>query len=205
MRDPLRLKWYLISANKYKQSIRTRWDCGTITPGIEKSYYEQFVREQNVFYLFNQTYDILQNSEAAIVTSGTATLETALFNVPQIVCYKGSLISYLIARQLIKVKYISLVNLIANKEVVPELIQLKFNEKNLKAHFERLVLIVLIQEPLLYKNSKPSVVVLWMQLLILKRLHRLINRGVADNYRAWWFGIRHCKLNVQNVLSDFFR
>ena len=66
-------------------------------------------------------------------------METALFNVPQIVCYKGSLISYLIARQLIKVKYISLVNLIANKEVVPELIQLKFNEKNLKAHFERLV------------------------------------------------------------------
>lgn len=126
----------MLSMAKYYPKFQFVVACA---PGIEKSYYEQFVREQNVFYLFNQTYDILQNSEAALVTSGTATLETALFNIPQIVCYKGSLISYLIAKQLIKVKYISLVNLIADKEVVPELIQLKFNEKNLKAHFERLV------------------------------------------------------------------
>ena len=108
-------------------------------PSIEKSFYEKFAREFNVHYLYNQTYDILQHSEAALVTSGTATLETALFNVPEIVCYKGSVISYLIARRLVKIKYISLVNLIADKEVVPELIQFKFNEKNLKAHFERLV------------------------------------------------------------------
>ena len=108
-------------------------------PGIDKNFYTQFVREHNVHYLLNQTYDILQHSEAALVTSGTATLETALFNVPQIVCYKGSVISYAIAKQLIKVKYISLVNLIAGKAVVPELIQFKLNEKNLRIHFERLV------------------------------------------------------------------
>ena len=126
----------MLSMAKYYPKFQFVVACA---PGIDRSYYEQFAREHNVFYLFNQTYDILQNSEAALVTSGTATLETALFNVPQIVCYKGSLVSYLIARQLIKVKYISLVNLIADKEVVPELIQLKFNEKNLKAHFERLV------------------------------------------------------------------
>ncbi len=108
-------------------------------PGVEQSFYEQFPSRQNLIYLFNQTYDILQHSQAAVVTSGTATLETALFNVPQIVCYKGGLISYLIARQLVKVKYISLVNLIMEKEVVPELIQYKFNKKNLRAAFERLM------------------------------------------------------------------
>ena len=108
-------------------------------PGIEKSFYERFAADPNIYYLPNQTYDILQHSSAALVTSGTATLETALFHVPQIVCYKGSAISYLIARRLIKVKYISLVNLIMNKEVVPELIQFDFNETNLKAALDRLL------------------------------------------------------------------
>ncbi len=108
-------------------------------PGIEKVFYEKFSKEHNISYLFNQTYDILQHSEAALVTSGTATLETALFSVPQIVCYKGSAVSYLIARQLVKVKYISLVNLIMDEQVVPELIQFKLNEENLKAELERLL------------------------------------------------------------------
>lgn len=108
-------------------------------PGIERNFYDRFETAQNIFYLSGQTYDILQHSSAALVTSGTATLETALFHVPQIVCYKGSAISYLIARRLIKVKYISLVNLIMNKEVVPELIQFDFNEENLKAALERLL------------------------------------------------------------------
>lgn len=108
-------------------------------PGIERHFYEQFVTSSNIFYLFNQTYDILLQSEAAVVTSGTATLETAIFNVPQIVCYKGNFISYLIARQLIRVKYISLVNLILNREAVPELIQNMFAENKLKSVFERLV------------------------------------------------------------------
>lgn len=108
-------------------------------PGIEKHFYEQFQNGRNIFYIFNKTYDILMHSEAAVVTSGTATLETALFNVPQIVCYKGNALSYLIAKQLVKVKYISLVNLIMQKEVVPELIQYAFAENKLRAAFQRLV------------------------------------------------------------------
>jgi lipid-A-disaccharide synthase len=77
------------------------------------------------------TYKLLQTAGVAICTSGTATLETALFNVPQVVCYKGDRISYLIARRLIKVPYIAMVNLICDKAVVPELIQDDFNTSNL--------------------------------------------------------------------------
>ena len=73
--------------------------------------------------VFGQTYDLLANSTAAIVTSGTATLETALFQVPEVVCYKSSPLSYQIAKRLVKIKYISLVNLIMDREVVKELIQ----------------------------------------------------------------------------------
>src|SRR5690606_8045813 len=80
----------------------------------------------------NKTYDLLSVSTAALVTSGTATLETALFKVPQVVCYKGSAISYQIAKRIITLKFISLVNLIMDKEVVKELIQNDFNSKNLK-------------------------------------------------------------------------
>lgn len=108
-------------------------------PGIEKSFYDRFPREQNINYIYNKTYEILQNSAAAIVTSGTATLETALFQVPQIVCYKGSVISYFIARRLIQVKYISLVNLILNRPVVPELIQFRFSKKYLLPVLDRLL------------------------------------------------------------------
>jgi len=79
----------------------------------------------------NRTYDLLSMAHAALVTSGTATLETALFKVPQVVCYKGSAISYYIARLLVKIKYISLVNLIMDKEVVTELIQDKLTVKNI--------------------------------------------------------------------------
>jgi lipid-A-disaccharide synthase len=75
--------------------------------------------------------DLLSHSHAALVTSGTATLETALFNVPEVVCYKGNNISYQIAKRLIKIKYICLVNLIMDKEVVKELIQEDLNKKNL--------------------------------------------------------------------------
>jgi lipid-A-disaccharide synthase len=75
---------------------------------------------------------LLEQSTAALVTSGTATLETALFGVPEVVCYKGNSLSYLIAKRLISVKYISLVNLIMDKEVVKELIQDECNYENLK-------------------------------------------------------------------------
>jgi lipid-A-disaccharide synthase len=86
-----------------------------------------------------QTYSLLQLSKAAIVTSGTATLETALFGVPQVVCYKGSAISYQIGKRLVKVKYISLVNLIMNKEVVKELIQDELTVENLRKELDSIL------------------------------------------------------------------
>jgi lipid-A-disaccharide synthase len=93
----------------------------------------------NVSSVVNQTYSLLAGARAACVTSGTATLETALFGVPEVVCYKGSAVSYQIARRLIKVKYISLVNLIMNKEVVKELIQDELTPENLRKELERLL------------------------------------------------------------------
>ena len=89
------------------------------------------LNKQNIHLLLNKTYDLLSVAHAAIVTSGTATLETALFKVPQVVCYKGNAISVAIARQVVKLKYISLVNLILDKEVVTELIQGDFNTQRL--------------------------------------------------------------------------
>ena len=82
-------------------------------------------------FINNKTYDLLSVSFAALVTSGTATLETALFKVPQVVCYKGSAITYAIAKRIITLKFISLVNLIMDREVVTELIQSDFNTKTL--------------------------------------------------------------------------
>ncbi len=92
-------------------------------PGQTASYYESVMGNSKVPVVFGKTYNLLQHARAALVTSGTATLETALFKVPQVVCYKGSAISYLIAKQLVKVKYISLVNLVMDQEIVTELIQ----------------------------------------------------------------------------------
>jgi lipid-A-disaccharide synthase len=93
----------------------------------------------NVKFIKEDTYNLLQNSTAAIVTSGTATLETALFKVPQVVVYKTSWISYKIAKALIRVNYISLVNLIPDKEVVRELIQSDFNPDELSKQLEAIV------------------------------------------------------------------
>lgn len=102
-------------------------------PSQEFSFYEQFIDNTNVNFVSNKTYDLLSVSTAALVTSGTATLETALFKVPQVVCYKGGWLSYQIGKRLVKhIKYISLVNLIMDKEVVSELIQNDFNYQNLK-------------------------------------------------------------------------
>ncbi|VXC00924.1 Lipid-A-disaccharide synthase [Flavobacterium sp. 9AF] len=100
-------------------------------PSQEFSFYEPFLRKENVHFISNRTYDLLSVSHAALVTSGTATLETALFKVPEVVCYKGSWVSYQIAKRIITLKYISLVNLIMDKEVVKELIQNDFNSKNI--------------------------------------------------------------------------
>lgn len=97
-------------------------------PSLNTSFYEAFTNKYpNVSIVNNRTYDLLMQSRAALVTSGTATLETALFGVPEVVCYKGSEISYQIAKRVINIKYISLVNLIMNKEVVKELIQRDMN------------------------------------------------------------------------------
>lgn len=93
-------------------------------PSIEDELYEDFIKGyDNVKAIANNTYSILMQSTAALVTSGTATLETALFNVPEVVCYKASGISYEIVKRLVKLKYICLVNLMMDKEVVKELIQ----------------------------------------------------------------------------------
>lgn len=95
-------------------------------------------RKAGLKVVFNQTYDLLSHATAAVVTSGTATLETALFRVPQIVVYRTSAISYRIAKNLIRVPYISLVNLIAGKEVVKELIQDDFSVEKLRAELNRI-------------------------------------------------------------------
>ena len=101
-------------------------------PGLDDAFYTPFLSAyQNVSTVRNQTYDLLLKASAALVTSGTATLETALFGVPEVVCYKGSNISYQIAKRLIKIKYISLVNLIMDKLVVKELIQDEMTTANL--------------------------------------------------------------------------
>lgn len=101
-------------------------------PGLEDEFYTPFLSTStNVDSVRSQTYDLLMHSTAALVTSGTATLETALFEVPEIVCYKGSNISYQIAKRLINIKYISLVNLIMDKLVVKELIQHELTTVNL--------------------------------------------------------------------------
>jgi lipid-A-disaccharide synthase len=103
-------------------------------PGIEESFYDELIRGyENVSYVVNQTYLLLTQATAALVTSGTATLETALFKVPQVVCYKGNKISFEIARRVIKVPYISLVNLIMDKPVIKELIQDQLTTGNLAA------------------------------------------------------------------------
>ena len=100
-------------------------------PGQDNEFYAPFLAPyQNVTSATEQTYDLLNNASAALVTSGTATLETALFYVPEVVCYKGNSISYEIAKRVIKIKYISLVNLIMDKPVVKELIQHDLTTEN---------------------------------------------------------------------------
>ena len=109
------------------------------SPSQEYSFYEPFLKGKNIKFIANKTYDLLSNSYAALVTSGTATLETALFKVPEVVCYKGGWISYQIAKRIITLKYISLVNLIMDEEVVTELIQDNCNSKTIKAELTKIL------------------------------------------------------------------
>ena len=108
-------------------------------PSLPESFYRELVGNENVHLVFNKTYQLLQVASAALVTSGTATLETALFYVPEVVCYKGNKISYLIAKNLVKVKYISLVNLIMDKPVLKELIQNDLTPKNIEEELNDLL------------------------------------------------------------------
>ncbi len=101
-------------------------------PSQEADFYTPFIKKEGVHLVMNRTYDILSLSSAALVTSGTATLETALFKVPQVVCYKGNALSYQIAKRIIQLEYISLVNLIMDKPVVTELIQDDLNTHRLR-------------------------------------------------------------------------
>ncbi len=101
-------------------------------------FYKNIIGNNKVDIIFDNTYNLLSKAKAAVVTSGTATLETALFNVPQVVCYKGNHLSYLLAKKIISVNYISLVNLILDKPAVKELIQSELTIDNLIREFKKI-------------------------------------------------------------------
>lgn len=110
-------------------------------PSIDEAYYEKFLEGTNVRLVKNQTYELLSKAHAALVTSGTATLETALFGVPQVVCYETPL-PWLIGwlrKKILKVKYVSLVNLIADREVVRELVADSFSLTNIENELEKIL------------------------------------------------------------------
>lgn len=108
-------------------------------PSLDKDFYGPFLKNPNVGFVENETYDLLSISYAALVTSGTATLETAIFKVPQVVCYRANWLSYQIAKRIITLDFISLVNLIMGKEVVKELIQNELTTKNLKSELLKIL------------------------------------------------------------------
>jgi lipid-A-disaccharide synthase len=108
-------------------------------PSMPDQVYQEIIGDNKVLLAPNQTYNLLRQSAVAMVTSGTATLETALFGVPQVVCYKGNPLSFWIAKKVVKVKYVSLVNLIMDRPVVRELLQDDLNEKDLRQELDRLL------------------------------------------------------------------
>jgi lipid-A-disaccharide synthase len=110
-----------------------------VAPSIEENYYREMIKDTRAGIWRGGTYPLLSISTAALVTSGTATLETALMKVPQVVCYKGNILSFWIAKKLVDIKYISLVNLITDKLVVKELIQNELTVSNLKKELEKLL------------------------------------------------------------------
>ena len=129
-------------------------------PGLDDHFLEGLIGEHsNVSKVKGQTYNLLRQATAALVTSGTATLETALFGVPEVVCYKGNPISYFFAKHLIKVKYISLVNLVMDKPVVKELIQHDLTEENLLKE-----LTLLLKDEAVRNRVKQDYAALWHKL-----------------------------------------
>lgn len=108
-------------------------------PGQDIAFYQIFLKQQNITLVTGQTYELLEVAHAALVTSGTATLETALFKVPEIVCYKANRISYEIAKRIITLRFISLVNLIMDKEIVKELIQKECSPKHISKQLKQIL------------------------------------------------------------------
>ncbi len=108
-------------------------------PSMEEDFYRQFMVNSNIKVISGHTHELLRNSYAALVTSGTATLETALYGVPEVVCYKGGAISYSIALRLVDIKFISLVNLIMDREIVKELIQKDLRKDLLKKELQKIL------------------------------------------------------------------
>ncbi|HZX74117.1 MAG TPA: lipid-A-disaccharide synthase, partial [Cyclobacteriaceae bacterium] len=101
--------------------------------------YASFKSISNVKFVYDSTYDLLKHSDAALVTSGTATLETGLFKIPQIVLYRAGSLEYMALKKLVKVKYISLVNLIADKLVIKEMIQDEMNFKSINTELQKIL------------------------------------------------------------------
>ena len=110
-----------------------------MAPSIDESWYKELLKGLPVGLIKDDTYGLMRQASAGMVTSGTATLEAALLGLPEVVCYKGSAISYHIAKRLIKIDYISLVNLIMDREVVKELIQHELNHENLRTELKGLL------------------------------------------------------------------
>ncbi len=108
-------------------------------PSYNLDYFEQFNLNNNVKVIFNKTYEILKFADAAIVTSGTANLETAILNTPQVVCYKTSKLTYAIAKRLVDLKYFSLTNLIMDKPVIKELLQDNFTAENINIEVNKIL------------------------------------------------------------------
>ena len=117
-------------------------NCDFVIAGVDalgKDFYHSLLKHSNIRVVFNKTYELFDEADAALVSSGTATLETALFNVPQVVCYQTSWFSFKIAQLLVDIKYISLVNLISDKEVVKELIQDDLTVVNMVAELKKIL------------------------------------------------------------------
>ncbi|MDC0249301.1 lipid-A-disaccharide synthase [Flavobacteriales bacterium] len=109
------------------------------TNTFNKEYYQSFIKGTNAGLVFDETYGLLSNATAAVITSGTASLEAALFKVPQVVCYKTNWITYILAKNLIKIRFLSLVNILMDKLIVKELIQVDFNKINIKEELDILL------------------------------------------------------------------
>jgi lipid-A-disaccharide synthase len=121
-------------------ALKPEWKFSVaMAPSFGRDFYSRFALPENMQLCEGKTYEVLAQSDAAVVTSGTATLETALLKVPQVVCYRVAALTYWIGKRVIKVPYISLVNLILNKPTVPELIQGDFNAAKIAAHLESLL------------------------------------------------------------------